>query len=259
VPPTHAPVLVRPRPPTSGDAPLTTAFLVDSPAAFYYYDCPPEHDRGWGCAYRCLQMMLGHALTHHAARYRPLLFPSLAADEHQAVRPYHEHALTRCSVVSSSAWTCSWCQSALEDSALRCVPCALLLCRSCIDQCWVPPDRLCELMPTIVDIQRTLAECAPHRFAFTDVGSTKWMEPPDAHAYLLAHGVPSVSLSVNAGTDMVRLLTLLQSHLAAYQAPVMIDDVVKAYVIMGVCWDSATTPLVDATVRVLLDPSFSWW
>jgi hypothetical protein len=76
------------------------------------------------------------------------------------------------------------------------------------------------------------------------------MEPPDAHAYLLAHHIPSVSLSVDAGADMLRLLSLLQTHLATFAAPVMIDDMVKAYVIMGVCWEPATMSLTDASVRV---------
>jgi hypothetical protein len=134
--------------------------------------------------------MVGHALTHHAARFRGLLFPTLATDEHQGLRPYHSHALTRCTSVTCKPWVCSWCQGELKDSALRCAPCALLLCRSCIDHCWVPSERLCELMPTIVDIQRTLAVCAPHRFAATDVGLliylSKFSNPYHSRAVLLS-------------------------------------------------------------------------
>eukprot|EP01052_Picozoa_sp_SAG31_P021224 SAG31_NODE_1630_length_7699_cov_36.170921_1_plen_795_part_00 len=93
-------------------------------------------------------------------------------------------------------------------------------------------------VPSIHAIQRELASCG--RIATADIGSHKWIEPPDAAAYLLrVHGIRSEELTLHSVGPHEALVFAgrLWEHFkgpAKSRTPVMIDDGTKAYVICGV-------------------------
>jgi hypothetical protein len=92
--------------------------------------------------------------------------------------------------------------------------------------------------PSIVDLQTVLAEIG--RIPQSDIGSNRWIEPPDVAALLHYFGSrPCTEYSVNMNEPGSALLlsTILWDHFegSPRPSPIVVDDTVCAYTIAGIC------------------------
>jgi hypothetical protein len=155
--------------------------MVATETDFFHYTCCGEKDGGWGCAYRCLQMILSNLLLASAAA-------SLTFRSSPAPSPL-------VNVADSARW---------------------------------------HEMPSLNEIQRRLAELG--RIAESEIGSTRWIEPPDCAFFLRSFGFDTTELVYRGKNDKEtqRFSELLCTHFASHRTPVMIDDSVKAYCLLGI-------------------------
>ena len=68
------------------------------------------------------------------------------------------------------------------------------------------------------------------------MGTSKWIEPPEAGLFLRSHGVEAHDLLFNPShpKQVAQFHQRLVEHFARHRTPVMIDDRVKAYCVLGV-------------------------
>ena len=89
-------------------------------------------------------------------------------------------------------------------------------------------------IPSILEIQCQLAhiEQIPTR----DVGSHRWIEPPDAARFFRSLGIKGREMVLQAySSKQLELLTeVLFEHFQLHTTPVMIDDRIEAYCLVGI-------------------------
>lgn len=172
--------------------------LVRSATAtdFFHYGCLNENDGGWGCAYRCLQMILSNLLHHNAA----LVF--------------------RADPASISA-------GYVEKN---------------VPEQW-------QMIPSLREIQQELANLG--RIQQKDVGSTKWIEPPDCASFLRRWKLRADDREYHLiePETIADLHQRLVEHFNTHQTPVMIDDRIKAYCIVAVKLHASEANTVTHVLR----------
>ena len=194
---------------------------IASHTDFYHYTCCGEKDGGWGCAYRCLQMIISNLLFDAA------LNPSIPAT--------------------------------FRDAAAGPSPLAALA-----DVPSLPGAGRWALVPSLREIQRRLAEVGA--LAESDVGSSKWIEPPHCGLFLRSHGLEAFDCCFDTADSLQRepFQARLSAHFAEQRAPVMIDDRVKAYCLLGLKHGdpespSAVTHVLRFDPHVFVYPSLNSW
>ena len=88
-------------------------------------------------------------------------------------------------------------------------------------------------VPSILEIQCQLAFLG--QIPRSDVGSHRWIEPPDAACFFRSLGIAGSECVVKASnaTAMAAFRDALQQHFREHGTPVMVDDRVMAYCIVG--------------------------
>ncbi len=97
--------------------------------------------------------------------------------------------------------------------------------------------------PSLRAIQETLSRCYPDRYPVkTTVGSRLWLEPPDARRFFEAGaGVTGRDATYNVTSDAKALSALwvdAWDHFHTHRTPVIFDDKVKTYAVLGVGYRS---------------------
>lgn len=161
---------------------------------FHYGNCG-ENDGGWGCAYRCLQMILSNLILFSRSN------PGFLAP------------------VSPHIFPTSYQSSLTHPNADR----------------W-------ELVPSIFEIQITLAKIG--RMEEHDIGSQRWIEPPDAGAYLEYCNIQGRNTTFLANNPMSinSFQRSLTEHFNIVKTPVMIDDRIQAFCLLGIQFRDPNQP-----------------
>lgn len=153
-----------------------------TPTDYYHYNCCGGEDYGWGCAYRCGQMIVDNLIKRSA----------------------------------------------------------------------IPGNTR---IPTLLDIQLVLAKLGI--FKESDVGSTKWIEPPEVKAFIQEQfGLDGLTYKFSP-KDNSRISEVLQEILVHFQTiktPIMIDDTLKAYILVGIREVQETTCELSKYELLLFDP-----
>jgi len=192
----------------------STVALASAALVYYHYNTQGERDSGWGCAYRCLQMVLSAYVGLHPERSFELShLPTIAT----AVP----------ALIDVMAHPPSWHQGYAAAAEAY--------------------DRTCgnvgdggRRVPSIWEIQLRLAYDmdTQGRFAPHDIGSHKWIEPFEIATFARRYGEHGARFAVeqpHAQRDS--LLERLHEHFTTRRTPIAIDDLVLAYVLAGVCFD----------------------
>jgi hypothetical protein len=161
---------------TSPDYLKDVAIALDTD--YFHYLCCGELDRGWGCAYRCAQMIVSHCLKRGLINKDSLPF----------IDP--------------------------EFSAKF------------------------EAVPSINSIQRALVSVKA--LPEDSIGSRTWIEPSHVSKYMELLGLEGKyeecklqDAEVKDEETRKNLYLELQAHYSQHRSPVMIDDAVKSYIIVG--------------------------
>ncbi len=146
-------------------APAGTRVFISGPTSFFHYDIAPEHDRGWGCAYRCLQMIIANLInrpdTDTASARALLCLPSSSMTG--AAASIHPHSLTR--VQHNVAHTCDVCEILIAGTdSLSCRGCNFDVCDFCLAQQDTPRDRL--FGTAFLSLSPSLSHTHTHFFFF---------------------------------------------------------------------------------------------
>jgi len=127
--------------------------VVVTETDFIHYGCMRDNDGGWGCAYRCLQMILSnYSLSHSSSSFSSSSSPSSSSSSFALFPPTAMAALTDYRTLISSS----------PNSP--------------------PHSSRWMSLPSIKEIQIVLASLG--RIPERDIGSRRWIEPPDAGAYV---------------------------------------------------------------------------
>jgi hypothetical protein len=135
------------------------------------------------------------------------------------------------------------------DVGWGCAYRVLQMVLSCLIRCGALPQHE-ETVPSIGELQRAMAHIG--RLRMKDIYSHKWIEPPDAGAYLRHICKLKTEECVfyrDVNGESLRLLTeRLKNHFKTSRTPVMIDDTIKAYALVGygerISASSVTEPLL---------------
>ena len=132
------------------DSSLGSECSLATPTDLIHYECFRDGDGGWGCAYRCLQMILSNLLNTQTSLASPSPSPSpfSLSPPWYSVSAYKAIASTYDSPSSSPH----------------------------------PHPSRWEMIPSIREIQEVLSSLG--RMPTEDIGSSRWIEPPDAGEYL---------------------------------------------------------------------------
>jgi hypothetical protein len=226
----------------SSFAPVGTTVATALGIVYYHYTTDDERDDGWGCAYRCLQMVLSSYWAsersatppHSRLLHLSPLPPALAA-----------------TAASSSSTPPSWHQQ--HDATHQIT--------------YIDASGTIRQMPSLWEIQQRLALQVDTRGRFTPqhIGSCKWIEPFDICAFVRQYGMSAARFSIEqvfdtrcttqANADVVRALI---QHFTERKTAVVIDDLVKAYVLGGIAYlPPLPSSLSPSDVWLLLfDPHF---
>lgn len=90
------------------------------------------------------------------------------------------------------------------------------------------------VVPSLLGIQKVLFDAGA--IPESDVGSHRWIEPPEAAVYLESlYGVPCHSADIETAPDtLAALAATMWRHFASHHTAMMVDDSVKAYAVGGV-------------------------
>lgn len=97
-------------------------------------------------------------------------------------------------------------------------------------------------VPTMVDIQKILAKEGALRL--DHIGSTKWVEPHEALIFLRHYGING-KVEVYPSQTAAALSTRLFQHFTTHKTPVMIDDSIFAYCLVGIRRRLANSSIVE--------------
>jgi len=88
-------------------------------------------------------------------------------------------------------------------------------------------------VPSIIEIQTRLSaiDNMP-RSGF--IGTNKWIEPPNCNMYLTSLGYASEYITCIPDNNRVDIEKKLWNHFLTHKTPIIIDDSIKAYSVVGV-------------------------
>lgn len=172
-----------------GPKELIPQVFLASETDLIHYSCLGEADVGWGCAYRCLQMILSNLFLFDGRNDEP-------TDESQDPR-------------GAARWSA---------------------------------------MPNLRSIQVQLFKLK--RLKKRDIGGTTWIEPPDVGCYLRSFGLAADDVIFRPGKNEEAFKERLIRHFEVEGTPVMIDDRVKAYCILGVRLDVPAKRKAESEMEV---------
>ena len=138
-------------------SPVAKSHIVTGPVLYYHYNCAGEGDDGWGCAYRCLQVILSY-LAYAGFDKHVLINAIQLQDQYAQKYTQPQTTLEQCSKQISEFK--KFAPEFDENQYLSIV----------------------NTLPSIYNIQRALA--AINNIPPSDIGSHRWIEPPNAAAYL---------------------------------------------------------------------------
>jgi len=88
-------------------------------------------------------------------------------------------------------------------------------------------------VPSIIEIQNRLAAIGnkPNK---DYIGTTSWIEPPNCDMYLTSFGYASEKFTCIPDSIKEELDKKLYNHFITHKTPIIIDDSIKAYSVVGV-------------------------